>query len=443
VFRPAVVVRLTVLVTAAFALALALPAGAVGGLTPKGCIAETGANVDSCGRHTIGLLDVRTSVVSPDGKNLYTVGGDNEISMFHRGTTTGAVTFLGCIAEEGNDGENCAGTTNGATTAGLSGTDDIALSANGRSVYVVSEGSSAIVRFNRNLTTGLLTPKGCISEPDSVDVCAAQYQPLLGADAVAVSADGKSVYVAATHGIVRFDRDLTTGALTAHGCIEETNDNTVTCGQHMQGVGGAHEILVSPDNKSVYVVSDADNTIDSLKRSRKTGALTPVACLSGNNNNVGCPNTWPRLSIPTRAVLSPDSAWLYVTDNGRILRLSRDPATSALTAAGCVQGTGSTFGCTTVNMMIGSPNELSISSDGRSLYASDVGEYSVERFDRSPTSGALTARNCVMEATSGAGCAQTMKGLNNPTDVDVSPDGTSVYVVGAGSNAVAQLARAG
>ena len=71
---------------------------------------------------------------------------------------------------------------------------------------------------------------GCLS--DTATSGCAQGHQLLGTRSVAVSPDGKNVYVASQSTVARIDRDTTTGALSqpagAAGCISET------------GVGGVH-----------------------------------------------------------------------------------------------------------------------------------------------------------------------------------------------------------
>jgi hypothetical protein len=73
----------------------------------------------------------------------------------------------------------------------------VAVSADGKSVYVVSFASDAVARLNRNTTTGAITQPagaaGCVSET-GVEPCA-DGRGLDGAFSVAVSADGKSVTV--------------------------------------------------------------------------------------------------------------------------------------------------------------------------------------------------------------------------------------------------------
>ena len=53
--------------------------------------------------------------------------------------------------------------------------------------------------------------------------------------------------------MVRFDRDTATGALTPQGCVADVGD-AAGCGATQQGLDGANGVAVSPDGKSVYIV---------------------------------------------------------------------------------------------------------------------------------------------------------------------------------------------
>jgi hypothetical protein len=68
----------------------------------------------------------------------------------------------------------------------------------------------AVVRFDRDLTTGALTPQGCIQDNDTgADACAQSADGLDDSRSVAVSLDGRSVYSASSgdDAVVRFDRE--------------------------------------------------------------------------------------------------------------------------------------------------------------------------------------------------------------------------------------------
>ncbi len=54
------------------------------------------------------------------------------------------------------------------------------------------------MRFGRDSSTGALTPAGCIADTQHAGGCASTQEGLNGADGVAISPDGKSVYAAAS-----------------------------------------------------------------------------------------------------------------------------------------------------------------------------------------------------------------------------------------------------
>src|SRR3989442_813890 len=98
--------------------------------------------------------------------------------------------------------------------------------------------------------TGALTPKGCVADPaNNPDSCAKTAAGLDGAASVAESADGKSVYAAGANdnAIVRFNRDPTSGALTPKGCIADPVNNPDSCAKTAAGLDSAHSVAVSAD----------------------------------------------------------------------------------------------------------------------------------------------------------------------------------------------------
>ncbi|MEW6268201.1 MAG: beta-propeller fold lactonase family protein [Thermodesulfobacteriota bacterium] len=109
---------------------------------------------------------------------------------------TGELTQLpgtdGCVGESSLGGACADGKA-------LIGARGIAVSRDGRHVYVGSASSNAVAVFARDRKTGALTQlpgtDGCVSEDGTNGECA-DGKALLNAGAVAVSDDGKSVYVA-------------------------------------------------------------------------------------------------------------------------------------------------------------------------------------------------------------------------------------------------------
>jgi DNA-binding beta-propeller fold protein YncE len=171
---------------------------------PGGCVSEFGGGscIDGHGLHSAYAL-----TVSPDGKSVYVASyTGNAVARLNRNTTTGAISqpagTAGCISETG------AGPC--ADGHALDHPSEVAVSADGKNVYVASFGSDAVARFNRNPTTGAISQPagsaGCISE-DGSGPCADGYG-LEDARAVAVSPDGKNVYVASSgiSTVVRLNR---------------------------------------------------------------------------------------------------------------------------------------------------------------------------------------------------------------------------------------------
>jgi DNA-binding beta-propeller fold protein YncE len=187
---------------------------------------------------------------------------------------TGALTQLpgtdACVSEDGTGGACADG-------VGLNGANSVAASPDGRNVYVASFLSSAVAVFARDDRTGALTQRpgtdACVSEDGSGGDCA-DGVGLAGANEVAVSRDGRNVYVASigsfTSTVAVFARDRRTGALTqlpgTDACISE------------DGSGGdctaiAEGVTVSPDGRNVYVPSLGSSAVAVFARDRNGPSL--------------------------------------------------------------------------------------------------------------------------------------------------------------------------
>ena len=128
----------------------------------------------------------------------------------------------------------------------------VALALAGLVVLLATAGALAV--------TGDLTQPagsaGCVSETGS-GPCADGHG-LNHPFSVAVSPDGKSVYVALYSGstVTRLVRDTTTGAITqpagSAGCVSQTGAGPCADGH---GLNHAFSVAVSADGKSVYVAS--------------------------------------------------------------------------------------------------------------------------------------------------------------------------------------------
>jgi DNA-binding beta-propeller fold protein YncE len=297
---------------------------------------------------------------------------------------TGGLTPAGCTAEPSHNPDHCA-----KTARGLDGANGVAVSADGKSVYATGSLANAIVVFKRNTTTGALTTTGCIADPaNDPDHCAKTAKGLDGVSGVVVSADGKSVYATGPHdnAIVVFKRNTTTGALTPAGCIADPSHNPDHCAKTAKGLKSAGGVRVSADGSSVYTTGFLANAIVVFKRNATTGALTPAGCIADASHN-------------------PDH-------------------------------------CAKIAKGLANPIGVEGSADGKSVYATGFITNAVVVFKRNPATGALTPAGCIADPVHNLDhCAKTAKGLDGADLVRVSADGRSVYATGEIDNAVVVFKR--
>ncbi|MDQ8182898.1 beta-propeller fold lactonase family protein [Pelagicoccus sp. SDUM812005] len=192
----------------------------------------------------------RSLVMSPDGKNLYVAAyNDNKLSVFSRNSVTGAASFLG-VYEEGDQG-----------VEELSSPHALALSPDGKSLYVALF-SNEIIVFDRDSSSGLLTYKSRLSY-------LAGESRKESNRALALSPDGKYLYVASWNNdaISVFSRDTSTGAIT-----HQTNLFNGASG--VSNLDGPHAISISSDGAYLYVAASSSHSVTSFERDASTGGLT-------------------------------------------------------------------------------------------------------------------------------------------------------------------------
>jgi DNA-binding beta-propeller fold protein YncE len=332
------------------------------------------------------------------------------------------------------------------------GSRAIALSPDGRSVYVASSESDAIAIFRRSPKKGTLVQSkkmaGCIAAR-AAEGCA----PAIGLDApnsVAVSPDGRNVYATSRDSgtVTVFARLPKSGALIqlAGGCIAGPPIPGCTAGRALL----APDVLVaSADGKNVYAGSFFGNEVAVFTRDPATGALTQPAGATGciaETTAEGC-----ALGVALRSVegmaISGDGASVYLATalSNALVSLARDPATGGLTQAtdgsGCVVETALS-GCATGFQLAGA-NAVAISPDDESVYATSLFSNSVTSFTRTAGSTPVVQKpgtaGCLIFLRA-AGCSFG-RALRAPEGIVVSPDGASVYAAAYSSDAIAVLAR--
>jgi DNA-binding beta-propeller fold protein YncE len=334
------------------------------------------------------------------------------------------------------------------------GSNAVAISPDGKNVYVASSRSNAIAVFRRQASTGKLTQgsgtAGCIAAKGASGC--AKAVGLAGPNSVAVSADGKNVYATslASDAVVTFHRRPSTGALTqaddGSGCIANSATSGCATGRALDG---PDVVAVSPDGNSVYVGSFVGNAVAVFGRNPSTGALTQPAGATGcvvNTPTDGCA-TGLALAAPEGMAISADGNTVYVAaaSSNSLAVLTRNPSTGALSQAtdgtGCIVDSALT-GCTT-GTRLGGANAVAVSPDDGNVYVTSLLSNSVTTFTRTPTTGQLAQQGgtsaCVIYVLA-VGCSLG-RALSAPEGLAVSPDGAGVYAAAFESGAVDVFTR--
>ena len=219
-----------------------------GALTYEGRIKDGEFGVD-------GLDGARSIAISPDGVNLYVAGWDDDaLALFSRDPSSGLVGFLGRV-KNGEDG-----------ISALDAPHFLTVAPDGKNIYVALWDEDAVSIYNRDLDTGLLTYNSKIVN-DGRDAVDGVVSGLQGPRSALASPDGKQVYVVAWNddALTAFNRDET-------GALEFVSTQRTGVGG-VEGLDGAHSVAMSADGKFLYVAAFFDDAITVFSRDVETGEL--------------------------------------------------------------------------------------------------------------------------------------------------------------------------
>jgi DNA-binding beta-propeller fold protein YncE len=273
-------VRPVLLAVLAATMLLVAAAPAQATIDFRSCIRDNESTA-TCAASAPSLSMLAGVEVGPGGNQLYTAAfNDGALQIWNRNATTGDVSFLRCFQDASWASVNraeCGSTPNDA----LEYAREIVISPDGRHLYVNGQ---AVSIFNRDAATGDLTYAGCVAPPEEtsgIRDCATRHPALTNAAGIALSPDGGSLYVASAAAdatLVMFERNTTSGALTAVGCFREPGDS-FRCTDAI-GFDGPIGVEVSADGRSVYVANRDASSVTEFARTRDRATRCPSRAAS-------------------------------------------------------------------------------------------------------------------------------------------------------------------
>lgn len=404
---------------------------------------------------------------------------------------TGDLSYVGCISADtavtpagsGACAQSGVATPGGSAT-GLDNPGSVAVSRDGRHVYASGD-DDAVVVFNRNPATGVITYNSCFTGDSTLAACFKDASATPGGDdsglgnldAIALSPDDENLYVLAQddYAVTWLKRNSANGRLSFGGCVSGRATTAPTCVQSPTATGSGsasgfsdvESLVVSADGTSVYATSGNDDGVLRLIRG-PGGGLSFGGCWSGSTQPAGCAKV-PSASFsgagsglddPESIAISPDGRHLYVgaASDDAIARFNRAPQTGAIAFAGCISAeTQSAAACAQFpgaasagsNTGFDRPTAIAASRDGENLYVSSRDDDAITVLARNPMTGAVSHQGCISGETESAACAQipsakpggTNSGIDRHVDVEVSQDDASVYAAGHFDDSVISFDR--
>lgn len=349
------------------------------------------------GSGAIGVPGAQVVVTSPDGRNVYLLGGDEAlVSEFSRDPVSGLLSFLG-VQRSANYGPFITPPYRSAT-----------MSPDGKNLYVIDYRLHRIAVFRRDVLPGRLY---LVQEVISNTPAVPDY---IQFDTGAVSPDGTRFYSTAIlqNSISIFARDPATGLLTYLATHTEEGDLHI-------GMYAPQAVIAGP-NGAVYVGGSAN-------------VHMPLELyFDSNGNYVGTtiyPNP-PQLCGGITMAFDPTYTHLYTGQHGaNVCLITRGPSGLSYTGSGFIPGKQ------------GYVHSVAVAPNGRRVYATaydglhpNVGHSALAVFGRDPATGALALLDTIDDTDAGIDDTQGLVG------VAVSPNSRHVYGAAFLDNAVVAFA---
>lgn len=202
--------------------------------------------------------------VSPDGRHVYVLGEEEDTISVFLRNRVATSSNFGRLEYQAHYTNNTGGVT------GLAGVQDLAISSDGVYVYVLGTDAGTLARFTRDAASGELTFVDFKQDGFGTPTTSG----LTGARSLLLDDVGTSLYVAgaASATIVRFDIDPGGDPLQFAGRISNGDPAPITGGD-VFGLDGVSGLYQTPDADHVYAASAGRSAVVALQASASPSAL--------------------------------------------------------------------------------------------------------------------------------------------------------------------------
>ena len=274
---------------------------------------------------------------------------------------------------------------------------EMIISQQGTHAYVtgVSSGVSTLLVYERNFRTGTLI------EIQRITNSTANVSGLGGAQGLLLSSDQKQLYVVSEidDSIVTFNVD-TQSSLLSHAATQTDGLFGVN------GIGGAKDLVASNDGRHIYVAGKLDNAIAIFNRNIVNGALTYNTLITGFEGLNG-----------VEAMLFDEvGKYLLVVaeSNNSLATFERDVSSGLLTPVDVIQD------FEIPSSVLEQPKDLVI--NGNSIIVASYVSNAISQFSLDPENGDLIYQSAITHGDAGVGS------LQGPVSLKFGNSGKELYV---------------
>jgi DNA-binding beta-propeller fold protein YncE len=336
-----------------------------------------------------GLFDPAAVAVSPDGTNVYVAGGKSGnniagsfgmVTILERNPATGELAAAGCVSSDGTDGhDNAAGACT--QTSALLGADGVTVSADGRTVFVAAHASQSVVAFARDPSTGSLTPLGCLKTVPRPGSPCTGANIFFGSDDLLAGANDSALYAASSvEGVI--------SALPAPPAPGTPQSSTTQSATTQSSTATGTAATSEPGTGTSAGLASLFSTV--------ARPFMANPCIATNGWDGSCAVGLAMLGVQA-LTLSPEGKQLYaVAKESKAIDVFTPAGAEPLAETGCIMAQAPAGLCQ-ASSLLQSPTQMAISPDGHNVYVADSGRTGgrIDVLSRDAATGSLSDVGCV------------------------------------------------